>query len=128
MRVAGVRHDGAYWLVIDGGLSVILHGDKSSPASDPSDIERLGPWTEPTGVTGQQRRDLTAKLDAAKTMPLGSFTPAKATKRKFKFEYESTDETPAKEKDEKVVGDVPDENPDDSIEEKTPEKGEEKAQ
>jgi hypothetical protein len=70
MRVAGTRTDGALWLVLDGGLSVLLRGDRCSPPVDPLEIEPFGPWRLTSGITGSDRRLLTRQLDRARTVPL----------------------------------------------------------
>jgi hypothetical protein len=99
MRVAGVRQDGALWLILDGGLAVILRGDTCSPAVDPHDAERLGPWQDAHGVSGADRRELARRLDRAATRTLEYFAldrkvrvSATQGKKKMSFEYTVTGE------------------------------------
>jgi hypothetical protein len=109
MRVAGTREDGALWLTLDGGMSVILCEDRCSPPMDPQAAERLGPWRDAHGVSGGDRRELARRLDKARTCPVSTFLldmrKVKVStvhgKKKLKFEYETDD-------DGKTIGDEPD--------------------
>lgn len=99
MRVAGTREDGALWLTLDGGMSVILCEDRCSPPMDPQAAEKLGPWRDAHGVSGGDRRELTRRLDKARTFPLSTFAldvrkvkvSTVSGKKKLKFEYETDD-------------------------------------
>jgi len=99
MRVAGTREDGALWLTLDGGMSVILCEDRCSPPMDPQAAERMGPWRDAHGVSGGDRRELARRLDKARTCPASTFAldmrKVKVStvhgKKKLKFEYETDD-------------------------------------
>ena len=73
MRVGGTRTDGAVYLLFGGGLACILKGDRISPAVDYTEVERLGPWVDPTDNSFDVRRRLQAKADLAKVTPLARF-------------------------------------------------------
>ena len=114
MRVAGIRADGAVWLNLDGGLSVILSEDRCSPAVDPLACEKLGPWDDAHGISGSDRRELQHRLDRARTMPLTTFLLEHRSvsvhtthgKKKFKFEYSVSGPD-----EKKKIGDTPTDEP-----------------
>lgn len=73
MRIVATRPDGALHVSLDGGLSVILLGERSSNCAESSVIEAMGPWTEADNSLAA-RRAVAKRLDSARTSPLAAMS------------------------------------------------------